>query len=192
MRRALLCLVCGVAAACGDPSARVADDPQAAYWASLTELCGQAFAGTVIEDVGGDGGFTGQPLVMHVRKCSDREIRIPFHVGADRSRTWVVTRTETGLRLKHDHRHDDGSEDRISRYGGDTRDPGTATEQAFHADAFTADLVPAAATNIWTMAVMPGDRFVYALRREAMNRRFSAEFDLSTPVDPPPPPWGAE
>ena len=30
---------------------------------------------------------------MHVRDCSERELRIPFHVGDDRSRTWVVTRT---------------------------------------------------------------------------------------------------
>ena len=52
----------------------------------------------------------GQRLVMHVRDCSADEVRIPFWVGEDHSRTWVVTRTETGLRLKHDHRHEDGSE----------------------------------------------------------------------------------
>ena len=52
---------------------------------------------------------------MHVRECSEDAIRIPFHVGEDRSRTWVVTRTANGLRLKHDHRHEDGSEELYDR-----------------------------------------------------------------------------
>ena len=68
-----------------------------------------------------DSAFRRNTSVMHVRQCSDREIRIPFHVGENRSRTWVVTRTPQGLRLKHDHRHEDGTEDRVTQYGGDTR-----------------------------------------------------------------------
>jgi hypothetical protein len=58
---------------------------------------------------------------MHVRTCSENALRIPFHVGDDHSRTWVITRTENGLRLKHDHRHEDGSEDAVTQYGGDSR-----------------------------------------------------------------------
>lgn len=127
---------------------------------------------------------------MHVRSCDPAEIRIPFHVGADRSRTWVVTPTATGLLLKHDHRHEDGSEDEITQYGGEAIGRGTDTTQDFAADAFTAELVPTAATNVWTVEVLPGERFVYALRREGSDRRFRAEFDLSAPIDPPPPPWG--
>ena len=38
-------------------------------------------------------------------------------------------------------------------------------------DTFTARLLPAARTNVWTVAVVPGDRFVYALRREGTDRR---------------------
>ena len=57
---------------------------------------------------------------MHVRKCTADTIRIPFHVGDDASRTWVVTRTTTGYRLKHDHRHRDGSEDKLTQYGGNS------------------------------------------------------------------------
>ena len=33
---------------------------------------------------------------MHVRSCTPTEIRVPFHVGEDRSRTWVITRTDGG------------------------------------------------------------------------------------------------
>jgi len=96
------------------------------------------------------------------------------------------------LRLKHDHRHEDGSEDKVTQYGGDTAEAGTAEKQEFPADAFTAQLIPAAKTNIWTMRVVPGRTFTYALRREAEGRRFTVEFDLSRPVAPPPAPWGQE
>src|SRR5690606_19813992 len=117
---------------------------------------------------------------------------IPFHVGDDRSRTWVLSRTDSGLRLKHDHRHEDGSEDAITQYGGETRTQGTPTTQEFYADAYTADLLPAAATNVWAMEVVPKQRFAYSLRREGTDRRFRVEFDLTRPADPPPSPWGHE
>jgi hypothetical protein len=163
------------------------------FWSALTELCGNAYEGSVVEGTAAsDSAFAGQTLTMHVRECSDDEIRIPFHVGANRSRTWVLTRIDNGLRLKHDHRHEDGSEDDVTQYGGDTQDPGTAQRQEFHADAHTASLIPAAASNIWTMEVVPGRTFGYALRREAENRRFRVDFDLTRAVPPPPAPWGFE
>lgn len=173
---------------CGE--AAEGPDPQAAFWTALESLCGQAFEGRVVNSVPPDSAMEGSRLVMHVRECGDDEIRIPFHVGEDRSRTWVFTRTPDGLRLKHDHRHEDGSEDAVSQYGGDTADPGSATLQSFPADALTAELVPAAATNVWTVEVEPGLVFAYALRREGADRRFRAEFDLGRPVAPPPAPWG--
>ncbi|WP_442888396.1 hypothetical protein [Congregicoccus parvus] len=173
--------------------ARAAESAQDVFWKHLSELCGKAFEGRIVEgSAASDATFVGKRLVMHVRECGENEIRIPFHVGEDRSRTWVLTRTPLGLRLKHDHRHEDGSEDAITQYGGDTAAPGTETTQEFPADAHTATLVPAATTNIWTVEVVPGKHFAYALRREAESRRFRVEFDLSRAVDAPPPPWGAE
>jgi hypothetical protein len=164
---------------------------QDAFWTSLRRLCGNAYAGQLVEGSAADSAFRQNALVMHVARCSEGEIRIPFHVGENRSRTWVVTRTDAGLRLKHDHRHEDGSEDAITQYGGDTRGVGTAARQEFYADAHTATLIPAAATNVWTMEVIPGERFAYALRREGTDRRFRVDFDLTRPVAPPPAPWGA-
>lgn len=161
------------------------------FWSALQSLCGQAFAGTVTESVPPDTSFEKAALRMHVRECSADTVRIPFHVGANRSRTWVLTRVRDGLRLKHDHRHEDGSADSVTQYGGDTRYPGLATHMQFHADSFTAGLIPAARANIWILELVPGERFVYALRRAGSDRRFRAEFDLSRPVPPPPPPWGA-
>jgi hypothetical protein len=82
-----------------------------------------------------DSAFAASVLVMHVRECSADEIKVPFHVERDgewdRSRTWVITRTADGLRLKHDHRHEDGTDDAVTMYGGDTATPGTEIRQEF-------------------------------------------------------------
>jgi hypothetical protein len=175
-----------------DATTTAAADPQDAFWDNLTELCGQAFAGEIAESApeGTDADFAGREMVMHVRACEDDEIQIPFHVGEDRSRTWLITRTDDGLRLKHDHRHEDGSSDDLTMYGGDTEDDGTPTRQQFPADQETADMLPAAATNIWTVEVEPGQTFSYSLRREGTDRRFRVDFDLTEPVEAPPTPWG--
>lgn len=165
---------------------------QAVFWNALQTLCGNAYAGQLAVGAASDSSFARSELVMHVRECSDAEIRIPFHVGDDRSRTWVITRTPEGLRLKHDHRHADGSEDAVTQYGGDTRDTGTVEWQEFAADEHTAQLIPAAVTNVWTVEVVPGQLFAYALRREGTDRRFRVEFDLTQPVPAPPAPWGFE
>ena len=174
-----------------DGEAVVYDDPQLVFWSNLQGLCGQAFEGRVVENVPPDGSFDGQRLVMHVRTCEAGEVRIPFMVGEDRSRSWVVTTTAVGLRLKHDHRHEDGSEDAVTQYGGDAEGRGTSTLQEFAADSFTAELVPAAASNVWSLSLDPGVSFSYGLRRRDSDRRFRVEFDLTRPVTPPPPPWGS-
>jgi hypothetical protein len=173
-------------------TAPAGDEAQVAFWNSLQDLCGTAHQGRVVEAPADDTTFAGRELVMHVRTCTDTEIRIPFHVGDDRSRTWVLTRTDPGLRLKHDHRHEDGSEDEITQYGGDARPGGSAERQEFPADEHTSELIPAAATNVWTVEVVPARTFAYALRREGTDRRFRIEFDLASEVPAPPAPWGAE
>ena len=136
--------------------------------------------------------MAGKRLVMHVRECGASTIRVPFHVGDDRSRTWVVSRTAGGLRLKHDHRHPDGGEDVLTQYGGDSGRV-TPARAEFPADAFSQELFgakgnPASIANMWAMEVEPA-RFAYELRRP--GRHFRAEFDLTRPVAAPPPPWGA-
>lgn len=110
--------------ACGPSSPAPEGNGQDQFWASLQALCGSAFAGAVVEVPPGDTTFAAKDLVMHVRYCSDDATHISFNAGDDRSRTWVLTRTDEGLRLKHDHRHEDGSEDALTQYGGDTRGDG--------------------------------------------------------------------
>lgn len=158
--------------------------------AALRAHCGKAYEGRLIDPQPADTAFARQRLVMHVRGCGDT-LRVPFHVGDDRSRTWVLTRTTSGVRLKHDHRHQDGSEDRVTQYGGDAQPGGSAMRMEFPADSFTAALLPASRTNVWTIEVTPS-QFVYQLRRTGSDRRFRVEFDLTRPVPAPPAPWGFE
>lgn len=169
--------------------------PQDQFFANLRALCGQSFEGRVVTTDAADASFASQRLVMQVRECSDDEIRVPFHVGENRSRTWVITPTGAGLRLKHDHRHEDGTEDTLTQYGGDTASAGTAERQEFPADEFSRDLftrnnIPQSVTNVWAVEVHPGRAFAYELRRP--NRHFRVEFDLTRPVAAPPAPWGAD
>jgi hypothetical protein len=172
-----------------------ADDPQQAFFARLSALCGQAFDGRIASPpVDADRDFAGRRLTMHVRDCSASEIRIPFRVGDDRSRTWVIRRPAGGprgaapLTLSHDHRHGDGSEDRLSRYGGAAIATGTSGRQEFPADEFSRTLfarenIPQSATNVWALEVRPGAMFAYELRRP--GRFFRVEFDLAHPTAPP-------
>ncbi|TVQ60581.1 MAG: hypothetical protein EA378_10855 [Phycisphaerales bacterium] len=162
------------------------------FWAKLESLCGQAFEGQIAVDSTRSDDFAGQRMVMHVMRCDSGVILVPFHVGENRSRTWVFTKTGRGLRLKHDHRMPDGTDDDLTWYGGDTQDAGTPTTQEFYADSLTAEMLPEAATNIWTVEIVPGEVYAYALRREGTDRRFRVEFDLTNPIEPPPLPWGHE
>ncbi len=173
-----------------------ADAPIDLFLRRLAQHCGQAFEGRIIanEPAQPDDPFNGKTLVMHVRECGERELKVPFHVGDDHSRTWVLTRTNDGLRLKHDHRHQDGSEDAVTMYGGDTASSGSASRQEFPVDqesiaTFQREGLTASVTNTWAMEIEPGQRFLYELSRPG-GRLFQVEFDLTKPVDLPPTPWG--
>ncbi|WP_217538425.1 hypothetical protein [Stenotrophomonas sp. GbtcB23] len=192
-------------AACGGQRDSVAHDvamaPADAFLAAVAAHCGKAFEGhiAVNEPKGaGPDPFDGKRLVMHVRGCDDAShtLRIPFHVGDDHSRTWVLSRTDTGLRLKHDHRHADGSPDAVTMYGGDSAPPGTAQRQSFPVDADSVAMfrkagMEASVTNTWAMEIEPDKTFVYELTRPG-GRRFQVVFDLAHPVALPPAPWGAD
>ena len=138
------------------------------FWGELEKLCGKAFAGSVAVDTSNSPDFAGKPMVMHVRSCEKDRIRIPFFVGDDRSRTWVLTRKDGRIHLKHDHRHKDGKPDAVTMYGGLSSNSGMATRQFFPADEETVKVVaappgnaPSAAANVWWIDLVPGEHFVY-------------------------------
>ncbi len=190
--------VAAVAAITVDVNAQKAT-PGDIFWGELEKLCGKAFAGTIAADTSSSPDFAGKPLVMHVRSCTRNVIRIPFHVGDDRSRTWVLMRKGGRILLKHDHRHKDGKPDAVTMYGGWTTNPGMATRQFFPADEETAKVVPppagnapSAAANVWWVELVPGEYFTYNLRRLGGDRLFTVKFDLKNEVDAPPAPWGSK
>ncbi len=182
-----------VTAACGTPAPD--GSPASRFLDAVSARCGQAFEGriTANEPAADTDPFEGQRLVMHVRTCEHDRVLVPFHVGEDRSRTWVLTLHGDRLRLKHDHRHEDGSEDALTQYGGEATTPGTEIRQEFTADPFSIDLFTrtnraVSNTNVWAMEAHPGRMFAYELTRP--GRRFRVEFDLTSPVEAPPAPWG--
>jgi hypothetical protein len=165
---------------------------QEVFWQELQKICGNTYAGTIVAGGENDTVFGNKALVMHVRACDDQRIRIPFFVGADSSRTWVLTLDDEGILLKHDHRHRDGSPDEVTMYGGKTSNFGASTMQFFPADQETADMLPAAIGNIWWIELVPGEYFSYNLRRVNTPRVFSVHFNLKEPIVVPGKPWGWE
>jgi hypothetical protein len=188
-----------LAAACAGGGAPVPPAPpplaaapeQEAFWASLQRLCGGAYAGR-LDDVTAyyRPMLEGQPLVAHFRECAPERMHVALHVGGNRSRNWILTRTGGTIRLKHDHRYPDGREEAVSQYGGDAPVPGLAHRQIFPADAHTARILPARADNFWFLELADGATLHYGVHWPTAGHSVRIAFDLSAPVAPPPPPWG--
>ncbi|WP_114748907.1 hypothetical protein [Pleomorphovibrio marinus] len=154
-------------------------NPKQGFFDQLSLLCGQSFPGYIAFPEGSDA-----QLRMEIQSCNDTEIRIPFQIDENKSRTWVIQISEKGLLLKHDHRKEDGSLDERTDYGGWAHDAGSVEQQFFLADAYTGKLIPEGISNQWYMQVNKEKKeFVYYLERET-GPRFKAVFDLSQAV------WG--
>lgn len=191
MRAVLAGLGVLVLSACGQTE----PTSSAQYMDRLSTLCGAgAFEGQVVSTDAVDDGFRAETIIMGPAVCNDQTIRIPLAVGEDRSRTWVVTRTSAGMRLKHDHRHEDGTEDTLTQYGGDSA-AATAERHEFPVDDETRALfiregIEVSNQNTWAIEILPNEQFAYEMSRP--ERFFRIEFDLSKPVPAPPLPWGVE
>ncbi len=164
--------------------------PAETFWSELEKLCGKAFAGSVGAAPANDTTFAGKELKMHVRSCEKDRIRVPFVVGEDLSRTWIFTRKDGRIELRHDHRLKDGKPDPVTMYGGWTTSVGTATQQMFPADQKTVDVIPGAAINVWWVDLVPGSHYGYNVRRLGSERQYIIKFDITKPIDAPPAPWG--
>lgn len=161
-------------------------DAQEAFWSNLVGHCGQAFAGRLVRRPDGSEMFSGEEaLVVHFRECGEERLGLPFHIDEDRSRTWVFTRTTAGLDLRHDHRLENGAPDPKSTwYGAPTWEDGSANRQEFLRE------TPADGVRTgWRVEILPGERYTYGTIRDG-DWNFRADFDLTTPIDPPPAPWG--
>lgn len=167
-----------------------ATSPAREFWNTLTAHCGKAYEGRLADGID-QPDFEGKRLVMHVRYCDATTIQIPFFVGDDRSRTWVLTYDEVAdrIKLKHDHRHEDGTPDAVTQYGGTSTNAGFPHLQFFPADEETAKLIDYASANVWWITI-DDKEFSYNLRRLGTERLVTVVFDLTKSVTPPPTPWG--
>lgn len=180
-------------AAIARPAPLVSIPSHDGFFDNIVAHCSKAFEGKVtVDNATGPSSFADKKLVMHVRKCNERELQVPFHVGDDASRTWIITKTGSGLSLKHDHRHKDGTDDVSTMYGGHTLDAGFTNMQSFPADQYSKELfvsqgIPQSVGNTWQMYIYP-EKFTYRLIRQ--GREFRVDFDLTKPITPPAAPWG--
>lgn len=190
---AVASLICLPMLSMAQPAPLVSIPSHDGFFDRIAQHCNKAFEGKVVIDNQPSEVFQ-QRLVMHVRQCNDIQLQVPFHVGADASRTWVITKTGSGLSLKHDHRKADGSDDPLTMYGGHTLDAGYENMQSFPADEYSKQLFvqlqsAQSVGNTWQMYIYD-DVFSYRLIRQ--GREFRVDFDLSKAVDLPPTPWGYE
>ena len=155
----------------------------------IEKHCGKSYEGTITEGGKEGDGFTGKKLVMQVLSCEEDRIRIPFYVGDDKSRTWILTFENDLVKLKHDHRHEDGTNDEITMYGGTSSNSGHKNIQFFPADQETCDMIDYACNNVWWMTI-DENSFTYNLKRIGSDRQFSVKFDLTIPVKFSAVPWG--
>jgi hypothetical protein len=182
-----------LAPACAPPPSPALPSPalppaaaQAAFVEQFAPYCGAAYPGrSAMVDLGEDHPLEGATLRMTLASCTNLEVRIPFHVDDDRSRTWILTRTGDGLRLAHDHRYEDGTEHEANFYGGFADERGSATKQFFPADARTIADRPAREINVWSKEFdLVNERYYYRLYLRG-ELRYEAEFDLSRPLPIP-------
>jgi hypothetical protein len=202
---ALLATSCATSPAPKDYLAQNRDD----YWDELSKLCGQTLHGKMVSAEAVDADMAGRPMRMTVASCSDAEIRIPFHVGPleeggkwDTSRTWVLRKTAKGIQLKHDHRHEDGTPDAVTNYGGEWSNVSPkpilvcsaeySLKIDFPVDAesianFRANSLNKSVTNVWSIGIVPTAcptdpykrhaKFTYELNRTGEHpRHFKVAF----------------
>lgn len=153
------------------------DPASLAFFERWRALDGRVFEGRMVFPTDRpDHDMAGKPMRLQVQVVSEQEIRVPFKVGEDASRTWILRLTDEGLLLKHDHRLADGSPDPITMYGGLALSNGLGLAQIFPADRETAAMLPEASSNVWCLEFSPdGKELTYTLERH-QQPRFQAVF----------------
>lgn len=163
------------------------------FFEHLAAHCNDAFPGILEYQAPGFDLLSGsEPLIAHFRACSDREVRIPFHIETepgvwDRSRTWIFTLHGDQIELRHDHRKSDGSEDAVTMYGGFSYGQNTKNVHQFQSVERSSET---GEYRGWRIEIYPGERYVYGTVRDT-SWTWRVAFDLRTPLhEQPPAPWG--
>ena len=178
-------IISALIASCGGPVQQTNEFEKTVndtFYERFRELVGEKFSGHQVyirEDM---ESWSDLELVMYVREFHHNVIYIPFRVGDNTSRTWTLYReADSRIRLRHDHRHDDGSPEDLTLYGGYTSHGSDEYTQIFPADAYTCNMLQAICDNEWTMMFNKDlTTFSYILKK-AGELIFQADFDLTKP-----------
>ncbi len=150
-----------------------------AFLNNIAQLCGQTFAGQETFIAEGRESWADKKFVMHVTVCEDNRVYVPFHLDDDQSRTWMFLVENGRLRFRHDHRHDDGTSEEITMYGGYADGNGSSLLQSFPADDYTCKMLPTACNAIWRVFLSDDlTTFSYQLLYEE-ELLFEGAFDIS-------------
>lgn len=153
-----------------------------AFLNNLASLCGKSFQGRQVYMQPGRESWADKSLVMHVSVCEDTHVHIPFHIDEDQSRTWMFMVDEGKLRFRHDHRHEDGTPEDQTLYGGFSDGSGDAFKQYFPADEYTQTLLTDTLSRQWNVLLNDDlSKFTYQLQYKG-EIVFIAEFDLTAPL----------
>lgn len=164
---------------------------QVTFWNAIQEHCGNAYAGKVGDATAFYAATVdAEEIRIHVRNCTEDLTHISLHIDDNHSRNLLLTRETNTLRLKHDHRYPDGTEEEITQYGGDAPKPGLITRQIFEADDHTAEILPDRFDNFWFLDLMDEETLAYGVHWPKHGHSIRLEFDITQPIDPPPAPWG--
>jgi hypothetical protein len=153
-----------------------------AFLANLASLCGKSFRGQETYMEPGRESWADKDFVMHVTLCEEDQVHIPFHLSEDHSRTWMFLVDDGRLRFRHDHRHEDGTPEDLTLYGGYADGTGNAYRQHFPADEYTTELLTDTLQRQWNIVLSEDmSNFSYQLQYKG-EIVFRADFDLTKPI----------
>jgi hypothetical protein len=159
------------------------DAGQQGFLNNLAQLCGQSFKGQQVFMSEGRESWALKKFVMHVTVCEDDRVYVPFHLDDDHSRTWMFLVEDGRLRFRHDHRHEDGTPEDVTMYGGYADGSGTAFWQNFPADEYTCEMLPNSCHADWRVELSE-DKTTYSYSLFNYGELlFRAEFDLTLPLE---------
>jgi hypothetical protein len=172
-----------------EPKKAKSPEQIAFFWENLHILCGKAFEGILLKSPENALTFRTEKIILDLVYCSDTLLQFGLYVGEDRSRVISLYNRVDQLELRHRHYREDGVQAEESGYGGFTNNKGTHFIQVFPADVYTAQLAPAAASNVWWLELNPDKKLVYNLSRLGSDREFKIEFDIAQSITSPYKPW---
>ncbi len=159
------------------------DPDEKAFFNNLAQYCGKSFRGEQAFMAEGRESWEHMDFIMHVTVCEDDRIYVPFHLDDDHSRTWMFLVEDGRLRFRHDHRHEDGTPEEITMYGGYGSGEGSALLQGFPADEYTCDLIPTSCYAVWRVELTEEPQSFSYLLFSHDELLFRARFDLENPLE---------